>query len=90
MQVLAAQKQREELYFVPNRSLSKSPCGARKDFSDSLRETVRKGFKQRTNHEFGQYAEHEIGQKETSQQPIGLILRARPRPSDCFLEDDFS
>ena len=53
-------------------------------------ETVRKGFVQRTSHKFGQYAEHEIGQKVTSQQPIGRILRAHPRPSDRFLEDDLS
>jgi hypothetical protein len=54
------------------------------------RETVRKGIEQRTNHEFGQYAEHQIGQEEASQQPIGLILRACLRPSNRFLEDDLS
>ena len=55
-----------------------------------LPETVRKESEQRTNHEFGQYAEHEIGQEEPSQQPMGFILRVCPRPSNHFLEDDLS
>ena len=35
-------------------------------------QTLRKGFEQRSKREFGQYAEHEIGQKGAPQQPLGL------------------
>src|SRR5215218_5850591 len=35
-------------------------------------ETVRKGFEKRSNREFGRYAEHVMGPKEASRQPVGL------------------
>jgi hypothetical protein len=41
-------------------------------FTQLPRETVRKGFEQRSNCEFDRYTEHEIGQEGASRQPVGL------------------
>jgi hypothetical protein len=47
-------------------------------------ETVRKGFERCSNREFGRYAEHEIGQKRASRQPVGLRHECVQDFSDSF------
>jgi hypothetical protein len=69
---------------MPLRRTVRLPSQAHQRLFRQFQETVRKGFERCSNREFGRYAEHEIGQKRASRQPVGLRHECVQDFSDSF------